>query len=509
MGSARTSEDFAQVETRSGRVRGLWRHGETGSPTAAFLGIPFAEPPVGDLRFAAPVPVAPWPGVRDALEYGATAQRGDHGGTLIPEPSIPGLGTLNVNVFTPRPGPDPSGEDGGLPVLVWIHGGGFVAGSPASPWYDGAAFGRDGIVTVTLSYRLGFDGFGLIEGAPTNRGVRDWLEGLRWVKANIAAFGGDPARVTIAGQSAGGAAVLTLLGMESAQDLFCGALAISAPSATLPREAAADYTTRLAKELGISGTAEAFREIPESEILSAQERVGSLSSLRDIRTTLGSGRLPLAPVIDGELISRTVEEALAAGVGSDKPLLLGAADGEVAGTFRKMDRLLRLLPLGLTFRVLGLDPTVLPAYRAANPEVAGEGHGAILGQYVTDAVFRSAVVRVADARGEAPTWVYRFVHPSSVHGVAIHCIDVPFWFDCLDDPAVERLTGPRPPQALADVVHGSACRLVRDGAPGWAAWSRSRGTARVFGTADGRGASSVQSGAFDGTLPLTDEATRG
>src|SRR6478609_10953210 len=165
------------VAIAPGRVRGFWR-GEPGTAgaSAAFLGIPFAQAPVGDLRFAAPLPPEPWEGVRDALEYGATAQRGDLGPTLIPEPSIPGDSTLNVNVFTARPG-----ERGAkLPVLVYIHGGGYFAGSPASPWYDGRAFNRDGAVTVTISYRLGFDGFGYIAGAPSNRGVRDWLAALEW-----------------------------------------------------------------------------------------------------------------------------------------------------------------------------------------------------------------------------------------------------------------------------------------------------------------------------------------
>lgn len=155
------TESVAHVEvaTPSGRIRGFWR-GAPGTPgaSAAFLGIPFAEAPVGSLRFGAPVPFAPWPGVRDALSFGATAQRGDPGVTLIPEPSVPGESTLNVNVFTPSPTLAEPGT--GLPVLVWIHGGGFVGGSPVSPWYDGRAFNRDGVVTVTISYRLGFDGFG-------------------------------------------------------------------------------------------------------------------------------------------------------------------------------------------------------------------------------------------------------------------------------------------------------------------------------------------------------------
>ena len=109
--------------------------------------------------------------------------------TAIPEPSFPGDATLNLNVFTPVPGE----PDARLPVLVWIHGGGFKAGSPSSPWYDGRAFNRDGVVTVSISYRLGFDGFGWIPDAPHNRGLLDQIAALRWVQDNIAAFGGDPA----------------------------------------------------------------------------------------------------------------------------------------------------------------------------------------------------------------------------------------------------------------------------------------------------------------------------
>ena len=134
--------DHPLVQTAEGTVRGVWR-----GASAAFLGIPFAEAPVGDLRFMAPVPRSRWTGVREAVEYGATAQRRPFGEvTAIPEPSIPGDDILTVNVFTPAPGD----ADAALPVLFWIHGGGYKAGSPASPWYDGFAFNRDGVVTVSV-----------------------------------------------------------------------------------------------------------------------------------------------------------------------------------------------------------------------------------------------------------------------------------------------------------------------------------------------------------------------
>ena len=135
-----TTGEHVVVEIKAGAVRGFWR-----TDSAAFLGIPFAEPPYGDLRFLAPVPVSSWAGVRDALGYGPTAQRKALAEiTTIPEPSIPGEDILNLNVFTPRP-QAATGSEAALPVLVYIHGGGYVAGSPASPWYDGVAFNRDGI----------------------------------------------------------------------------------------------------------------------------------------------------------------------------------------------------------------------------------------------------------------------------------------------------------------------------------------------------------------------------
>jgi para-nitrobenzyl esterase len=233
------------VETPSGAVRGVWRTG-----SAAFLGIPFAEPPVRELRFGAPVPRSPWSGVRDAVGYAPTPQRKALMEiTTIPEPSIPGEDVLTLNVFTPRPRPS-NADERPLPVLVYVHGGGYVAGSPASPWYDGGAFNRDGVVTVTVSYRLGFDGFGWLPDAPANRGVLDWLLALEWARDSIGAFGGDPGRVTVAGQSAGGGAVMTLLTMPRARGLFSGAASISGVPTDIPLETGRRTTAVIAERLG-------------------------------------------------------------------------------------------------------------------------------------------------------------------------------------------------------------------------------------------------------------------
>ncbi|MGP9845894.1 carboxylesterase/lipase family protein [Brachybacterium sp. 107] len=495
---------FVEVDVAAGRVRGAWR-GEPGAAgaSAAFLGIPFAEAPVGELRFAAPVPKAPWAGVLDALEHGPTPQRGDPGITLIPEPSIPGDATLNLNVFTPSP--DAGEESPALPVLVWIHGGGFVSGSAASPWYDGRAFTRDGVVVVTVSYRLGFDGFGWIEDAPSNRGVRDWLLALEWVRENIIAFGGDPDRVTLAGQSAGGGAVQTLLGMEAAQHLFHSVYSISGVTTDVTHERIETFGRELAAVLGVEPTRVGFSTLSEERIHEAEKEATAMTPAT-LPSLLEHG-LPLGPTIDGELILRPTDESLAAGVGADKPLVLGTTDDEFSMVFAQNARKMRMIPKSFLLRKLGMPKQTMKPYLAANAEVASRGTARIGGRFLTDRMFRTALLRTvsarqdgqrvaadaaqaamdrgvsAAARSEAPTWVYRFSWPSGVFGFAQHCLDVPFFFDCLGSPiGMDALTGPNPPQELADDVHAAAVAFIAGGDPGWEQYTEPGRSTQIFDT---------------------------
>jgi para-nitrobenzyl esterase len=463
--------------------------------TLRFLGIPYAQPPVGPLRFDAPVPPEPWEGVRDATAYGPTPQRGDTGITLIPEPSIPGDDTLSVNVFTPD-------TDAALPVLVYIHGGGYVSGSPASPWYDGAAFARDGVVTVTLSYRLGFDGFGDIAGAPSNRGVRDQLAALAWVRDEIAAFGGDPGRVTIAGQSAGGAAVLTLLGLPSASGLFHRVLAISPAITDVRPDLARRRTARLAALAGVPATRAGFATIDEERLLDLQrqlEKAEGGDRLAPIRDVLSDG-LPWGPVVGGDLVPTGTLDAIRAGRGADVPLVVGSTDDEFTMTTDRYRRVLRLVPAGLALARLGVERATRDAWLRANRMQRRKGTAATLGRFVSDRVFRSGVAAAAAARGAAPTWVYRFAWPSPVIGWACHCLDVPFWFDVLDAAGVREIAGGPPPRGLADQMHAAAVQLIREGDPGWPAWSERPGTTRVFG--GGASAPDVVSDGYASALPL-------
>ncbi|MFE9605642.1 carboxylesterase/lipase family protein [Streptomyces hokutonensis] len=454
--------------TSQGPVLGTWQH-----TTARFLGIPYAKPPVGDLRFAAPVPPEPWTQPLDATRYGPTAQRRPFildGPTTIPEPSIPGDGVLNLNVFTPDPHPG-----AGLPVLVWIHGGGYVAGSAASPWYDGSAFARDGIVLVSIGYRLGIEGFLHLDDAPDNRGVLDWIAALTWVRDNIDAFGGDPAKVTVAGQSAGGGAAQTLMATPAAHGLFRAAISQSGAvrSPQHRRDALAD-SARLTERTGVPALASALRDLTVDELL----------ALQDALATPEAG-LTLAPFADGELIPIPVAEAFADGSAASVPLVLGFTQREFnppVGTTPAEAPASAPTPAEAVQAVLaahGLAPEAVSAYVTLHNDEDDPAQR--VGQALTDAIFRGPSLALAEARAhhELPTWLYHFTY-----GSAAHCVEIPFAFDLLDAERVTAATGPHPPQPLADAMHGAWVAFVRDLDPGpeWPRYTNKRRTTMTWDT---------------------------
>ena len=219
------------VATTAGQVRGL-----IDSATHAFRGIPYARPPVGPLRFAAPVAHDGWNDVRDAVEFG-------------PPPPQPGRVTptdewLTVNVWTPDP------DASGLPVMVWIYGGRFTTGAADESECDGARLAAGGVVVVSFNYRLGAEGFMLIDGAVPNRGLLDQVAALRWVHDNIAGFGGDPDNVTVFGQSAGAGSVVSLMVMPAAAGLFHRGIAESVPAFLFGSDVAADIAAVIAGRVG-------------------------------------------------------------------------------------------------------------------------------------------------------------------------------------------------------------------------------------------------------------------
>lgn len=457
--------DAPVVQLAQGAVRGVWR-----LDSAAFLGIPFAEAPVGELRYAAPVPAGGWEGVRECTEYGPTAQvRPLAEVTAIPEPSIPGDAVLNVNVFTP------GRADAALPVLVWIHGGGYKGGSPASPWYDGFAFNRDGIVTVTISYRLGFDGFGWIPDAPHNRGLLDQIAALEWVRDNIAAFGGDPANVTIGGQSAGGGSVWALLLSPRARGLFHAAISHSGALRPQPAEVAEAHGRALADLAGVEWSRAGLAGLSNAELLELTERLEAApppTSLADAVAGIVEGRalgLAFTPYVDGEVLEAGVEEAVRAGVGADVPLLMGATAHEFTAMGEEFSPLLATGTVTDALRSTALAP-VAEDYVRAHADLPG-GDAAVVGQLVTDTLFRIPMVRWAGLRADAPTWLYdfRWVHAGT--GLASHCAELPFVWDNLGGERVPHSCGPDAPQELAEAMHGVWVEFVRSHRAPWPEWS--------------------------------------
>ena len=471
-----------EVTTTSGAVRGSAQ-----GTVRAFKGIPYAAPPFGDLRFAAPAPPVPWSGVRECTAYGATALKPPYPvpvDALLPEPVVPGEDVLNLNVWTP------DGAEG-LPVLVWVHGGAFVNGSGAVPQYDGTAFARDGVVTVTFNYRLGVDGFlHFADDGPANRGLLDQVAALEWVRDNIAAFGGDPARVTVAGESAGAMSVVSLLSMPRAQGLFVRAVAQSGSGHfALQPVTATKVAEALAARLGVPLTRAAFAAVDPAELVSAQFALS-----REISATPDPARwgelvlnaMAFEPVIDGDVLPALPVRGVQAGAGSEVDLLLGANTDEHT-LFLVPNGVVDLVSepvLDLVLAGYGLGPDALAPYRADAPSATP---GELMIAVATDWYFRIPALRLAEARAGAGgrTHVYEFAWPSPrFEGRlgACHALEIPFVFDTLAAPGSEALGGPDAPQDLADVMHRAWVDFVTTGDPGWPAYDLADRPVQVFGT---------------------------
>lgn len=446
------------VAIRDGQVRGRVQDG-----IAVFLGVPYAAAPFGEHRFREPAPVTPWQGVRDTLAYGPTAPKAPFPppmDRLLSDPSIPGEDCLNLNVWAPA-------GAAGRPVMVWIHGGSLRNGSSCLPAYDGSRFARDGVVLVSINYRLGIEGFGVFPDAPANLGLRDQIAALRWVRDNIAAFGGDPGNVTVFGESAGSISIGALLTSPYAQGLFRRAVLQSgAPTAQQP--AAAGRSTRLiAKRLKVPATAEAFAQVDPRRLLAAQV------SITRGGPPMGNGN-GFTLAVDGDVLPRDPMVALHDGAGAEVDLLLGYNAEEYRLWFVPtglVDRINRItLRLALAkFRVRARTARI---YRAARPEASP---GELLGVIATDRLLRLPLNRLADVRLPGDTWLYEFAWPSPVERLgACHALEIGFVFDTLGTPDGLPLAGPNPPQELADAMHRAWVDFATTGDPGWPRWDAGR-----------------------------------
>ena len=455
---------MTQTKTLSGEVRGREKNG-----VLLFSGIPYAAPPVGERRFRPPEPHDAWSGVRDATRFGPAAPQLPGDG-LVGNPNVrwDEAACLTLNVCTP------ACDDARRPVLVWIHGGGFRNGQAAIPWYDGSSFARGGVVVVSLNYRLGALGYlalGEIGGSDYSTsgssGIQDQLAALRWVRDNIAAFGGDPARVTIAGESAGGMSVGILLGVAGASGLFRGAIPQSgAAQHVLPAAAGAEVARHFAKALGAGGITELLAATPE-RILAAQAEVEKLSRERVIEDAGGIGGMPFTPVIDGRVIAEPPLDAIRAGKARDVNVLIGTNADEMTlfGVAEVDDaRLARFAS-----RYFPKAESAVATYRR---EHAGASAVEIALAISTDHVFRIPAVRLAEAHAASGgrSWKYLFSWKSRAFGGrlgATHALEIPFAFNTLERPGVDAMLGPgERPDALAQRMHAAWTAFAKSGDPG-------------------------------------------
>ena len=455
-----TGSEDPHVRVRSGVVRGRSEGG-----VAVFRGVPFARPPVGKLRLAAPAPVEPWDGVREAASFGPPPPQSSVLGA--PATSDADGDWLTVNVWSPDLGA------ARLPVMVWVHGGGYVYGWSGDPLFDGGMLAREGVVVVTFNYRLSAEGFGHFPGAPVNRGLLDQVAALRWVQDEIGAFGGDPDRVTVFGESAGAGSIAALLTMPSAAGLFHRAIAQSAPGIYFTEALAADIGTAVADRLGVPPSAAAVAACPPSQLNAAADEVA--------RTMSGTARWgfaahqqqPFAPVVDGDVLPDVPGRALAAGAAAGVDLVVGHTRDEYRLFLAVQGRLGQVTAeqADEALRTLAPDPA---GYRAAYPDAGAERLYELVH---SDWLFRMPSLRLAEAhRAHGRTYLYELTWPAPGMGGALgacHGLGLPLTFGNLTVGAGAFLIGPEPPPGTAELsarVRAAWTAFATTGDPGWPAY---------------------------------------
>jgi para-nitrobenzyl esterase len=455
MGLATT---LAAVETVSGRVSGIARQGH-----AAFFGIPYATAK----RFAAPEAAPPWVGVREATSIGFAAPQTAHVIAGFAASGPQDEDCLNLNVFTP------ACDGGKRPVMVWIHGGGFTHGAGYEALYDGGPLAvRGDAVVVTINYRLG--ALGLLRlpeiGAHGNQGLLDQVIALNWVRDNIAAFGGDPAQVTIFGESAGSASVGCLLTMPSARGLFHRAIQQSGIGRAVTPDVADRIAATMLGLLGIDRTrASNLLTIAPEKILQAQSAIAARLG-PDVR---------FGPVVDPATLPSIPAKAIADGAAKDVDIVIGTNRDEVklftAATRREpIDdaALLRDVRAALPKAAEGEAKDLIDVYRASRKvRQLPDDNLDILDAIGSDVRFRVGSVRwAANQRAVGgKAWLYLFTHASPARRGALgscHALEMPFMFGTLNAPTQDKFAGTGPDvERLSREMMDSWLHFARSGDP--------------------------------------------
>lgn len=442
------------VETSYGKLQGKQE-----GAVNVWRGVPFAAPPVGELRFRAPQAPEAWSGIRDASEFGPVSHqpadtRGTRFGAKAP---IHSEDCLYLNIWSPADKDEP------LPVMVWIHGGTFVTGAGSQPQFDGTSFAERGnVVLVTINYRLGLFGFMHLspfgDGLSSNQGLLDQIAALEWVQHNIAAFGGDPQRVTVFGESAGSMSIAALLAMPAAKGLFSRAIMQSGAAQTLSSEQGKAIAATLLEELGITpgGDTGLLHTLPTDQLIEAAGRVM-------MKITGGSMGMLYQPVVDDDTLPIEPLQAVSEGSAQGISLLIGTNRDEGNLFFREgapvadFDESLQALE-----QMMGTGSLKDIACHYSS---TWEGQAEIM----TDLYFWGTSLSLAESQlTYAPVWMYRFDGTIPGHPLlckAVHGAEIVYAFNNLSH--LSRLGAEITPamQQLADAMHESWISFAHHGNP--------------------------------------------
>ena len=469
-------ENYAVAETAFGKIRGVDNGG-----IKIFKGIPYGASTAGANRFMPPAEPADWSGVRDALAYGPSAPQKEPG-ALPPPPNALGVAGRNLppegedclvlNVWTPAVGASAGSRK--RPVMFWCHGGGFATGSGSSPDNDGTNLARRGdVVVVTVNHRLNVLGFADLSqlndvfAASGDAGMLDIVQALKWVRANIAQFGGDPNLVTIFGQSGGGRKVETLLAMPSAKGLFHRAIIESGAAVkVVDRQVAARNAEQLLAKLGIEkSNVRAVQKLPVEKIMSAYFAV--VKDNPDVDPSLGG----FSPAVDGKILPQHPFFPKASPISADVPVMIGNTRTEMTLFSLNDASAFSLDEAGMRKRVTDLladrAPAMIDLYRKLNP---GASPSDIYFLIASDLRYGAPTMLAAERRaalGKAPVYLYYFTWETPVLGGRLkspHTMEIPFAFDNVQISA--RMTGGGPEaMALADKVSDAWIAFARTGDP--------------------------------------------
>lgn len=464
------------VSTLNGQVKGTRIDG-----VAVWKGIPYANPPLGSLRFRPPQLAEPWEGVYEATKFGPSAIQ-------PPSEIMAYLGDtstetsedcLHLNIWSPE------ADDKRRPVMVWIHGGAFLNGSGTSASYDGTSFSTAGdVVVVTINYRLGVLGFlhlGDIGGeeyaSSGNCGILDQVAALTWIKENIAAFGGDPNNITIFGESAGAMSIGILLANPSAKGLFNKAILQSGASSNVLSVETANRVaggTLAALGLGANDLSK-LRDLPTETLLTATKNIPPMA---------------YGPVLDGVVIPEHPEEALAKGASEDIPIVIGTNKDEYRlftffdPTWKQLDA------AGIASRFEKSLPKAWPIISAeyVNKE---ELNQILFEELMTFDFFTHPAIRLAERQIEqdAPVWMYRFDWETPVLNgglKACHALEIPFVWNRIDKPEAANLLGPSPSRDIANHMQQAWISFARtgnpntEGMPNWPNYNEENRSTMIF-----------------------------